>query len=376
MPLKQHFTIVGGNISGLSAAYYLSKKGYQVSIYESKIWNKPCGGAISVEFNQYLREELDIELEESDHFVPRFKVGLWNGRHIEDEGIFTVTTRYDLQNRLIRRLQEENNVEIIQRRILSTDTDLFTTQTVVATGYSGFSKQIMEREWEFNNRALTLRFDGKIPKCSYPNAHLIVLDPSKMGYGWVFIGKDNHLNIGVGGLASNDELKQRYIGFFRMLKANYGYNINLPQQKPQSWVLPLPVNKSKYSVSTMRDGIEFIGVGDVLGLAHSLSGAGIEPAWQSGWVLAECVDSTRNCINTEKYQRLLVKNLRLSSWRRLDHFFSTLSRKRFPFKDKIGYLALQVIRHRILKMMRRYPWFALVHDESKPTGFTLPTANH
>ena len=366
-------TIVGGNISGLAAAYYLSKKGFRTTVYESQIWNKPCGGAISLEFNHYLHNELDINLKESDHYVPRFKVGLWNGRHMEDEGIFRVTTRYDLQKKLIQRFQELPNIEIVQKRISTNDTGLFTPQTIVATGYSGFAKRVMNRTWKFDEKALTLRFDGKIPNSPFPNAHLIVIDHSKVGYGWVFIGKENHVNIGVGGLGSREHMQQRYNDFFVMLKANYGYEIDRPKEKPKYWILPMLVNKKKYPVSNQKDGIEFIGVGDVLGLAHPMCGAGIEPDWQSGWVLAECANRMKEKIDTKKYQQLLVKNLRLSSWRRLDHFSAVLSRMKLPLKDKIAYLALHIIRHRMLKMMRKYPWFALVHDGKRETGFSLPS---
>lgn len=373
--MHQELTIVGGNIAGLSAAYYLSKKGYNITVYESQIWNKPCGGAISLEFDHYLRNELDINLKESDHYIPRFKVGLWDGRHMEDDSVFTVTTRYDLQNRLIKRFQEVPNIEIIQKRIKSNDTELFTPQTIVATGYSGFTTQVMEKTWKFDEKALTLRFDGRIPNSSFPNAHLIVLDHAKVGYGWVFIGKHNHVNIGVGALASRDHLQQRYRDFFEVLKTNFGYDIDLPHKKPEFWVVPMPVNKKKYPVSNIKNGIEYIGVGDVLGLAHPMAGAGIEPAWQSGWVLAESVDSATKTIDAEKYRQLLIKNLRLASWRRLDHLFGVLSRKYIPKKDKIGYFALHFVRHRMLKMMRQYPWFALVHDGKKETGFSVSFSN-
>ena len=94
-----------------------------------------------------------------------------------------------------------------------------------------------------------------------------------------------------------------------MIKEKYGYNLSLPAKRPQACYVPIPINKKRIPVSNIKDGIEFIGVGDVLGLAHPLSGAGIEPAWQSGWVLSECVVNNR--IDTERYKWLLVKNLRI-----------------------------------------------------------------
>ena len=46
--MVETITIIGGNISGLSSAYYLAQKNIHVTIYEAKEWNKPCGGAISL----------------------------------------------------------------------------------------------------------------------------------------------------------------------------------------------------------------------------------------------------------------------------------------------------------------------------------------
>ncbi|MHA2367022.1 MAG: FAD-dependent oxidoreductase [Candidatus Hodarchaeales archaeon] len=110
--MKKSITIIGGNISGLSSAYYLAKKGVQVTVFESKLFNKPCGGAISLEFDQYLRDELSITLDESNHYTERFKVGLWNGRFMEDEGVFRVTTRFDLQKKLVLEFLLPKNISI------------------------------------------------------------------------------------------------------------------------------------------------------------------------------------------------------------------------------------------------------------------------
>lgn len=57
----------------------------------------------------------------------------------------------------------------------------------------------------------------------------------------------------------------------------------------------------------------------------------------------------------------------------MDHLLSALSRKPIPLKDRIGFLGLHFIRHRIINMMQKYPWFALVHDGIKETGFRIPS---
>jgi len=368
--LPQKIAIIGGNVAGLASAYFLSKKGFDVTVYESKIWNKPCGGAISLEFDYYLQKVLNVFLEESDHYTDRFKVGLMNGRCMEDEGIFRIITRHDLQEKLIKRIQKEDSVTINFRYVSVKDTHLFTPQTIVATGYSRFSKKVLRREWLPSEYAFTIRYDGIISEGKFPNTNLIILDSQKMGYGWVFIGKDNHVNIGVGALAPREYVWKKYYEFFDVIKEKYGYNINAPQVKPKCWILPMLVDKLKYPVSQNKDGIEFIGVGDTLGLAHAISGAGIEPAWMSGWVLAESLNNNGQ-INVRKYTQLLRINLRKTVWRRTDHLLSYLSRKPIPFKDSLGFFSLYIIRHRMIRMMRKYPWFAFIHNGIRKTGFSL-----
>ncbi|MFW9993830.1 MAG: hypothetical protein ACFFD4_17430, partial [Candidatus Odinarchaeota archaeon] len=67
---------------------------------------------------------------------------------------------------------------------------------------------------------------------------------------------------------------------------------------------------------------------------------------------------------------LLAKNLSLTSGRKLDRLMAAMTRKKFvPFKDRIGYIGLKVFKNRELKLMRKYPWFALVHDGVKQTDF-------
>lgn len=375
IPKNNEIAIIGGNIAGLASAYYLSKKGYSPIIYEPKIWNKPCGGAISLEFNQFLQEELSIYLDEADIHIPRMKVGLWTGRHVDVEGVFAVSTRYDLQDKITQRLKEIPNIHFVQKQVKLTDKELFTPQTIIATGFSGFTHKILSRKWKYRDRAQILRFDGYIENKAHPNAHLIVLDNKMVGYGWVFLGAGNHINIGLGGVGSTKFVWKRYYEFFKLLKNKYGYEINPDEAKPQGWGLPIPINKWSYPVSNANNGIEFIGTGDALGLAHPILGAGIEPAWQSGWILGESFDKSSNLLDTIKYRKILIKNKSLSSGRRLDHFMAHMMRNRFiPFKDKLGYIALKLFMNHMINKMRDYPWFALVNDGKHKTGYTIPVS--
>jgi len=102
--LSNEFAILGGNISGVGAAIYLRKKLPEASIriYEPKIFNKPCGGAISIEWYEYLNKEFNLYLTEA-YQANILRTGLWSGRYVEADCPFVLTTRYALQEKLIQK---------------------------------------------------------------------------------------------------------------------------------------------------------------------------------------------------------------------------------------------------------------------------------
>lgn len=365
-------TILGGNIVGLAAAWYLAKKGCPVTIYESKIWDKPCGGAITIEFAQYLRQELDIDIKALDQFIPRIKFAFLNSRHVETKGIFVITSRQDIQNQLIKRLQKEPNINIVFKQFSTKDHHLFTPQTILATGFSGFTTQILKDRWQHIEYAATLKSIGTIKGLSGSGTHLIMFDSKKNGYGWVFIQPDNKVNIGVGGLTKTHLLYQWYDEFIELIRADFNYHFTPDQRRPKLWKIPIAVNNLNTPVAFSQNNIEFIGAGDVLGLAHPFLAAGIEPAWQSGWLLGESVDPNTKKINTIRYRHLLKQNLLLTSRKRFDIILARLLRYNFiPYKNQLSFNILSLLKNPIIRNIKKYPWFAMVHDGDKKTGFKI-----
>jgi len=365
-------TIVGGNIAGLSAAWYLAQRGCPVRVYETKIWDKPCGGAISIEFAQYLRRELGLDIKALDRPIPRMRFGFINGRYVETRGIFVVTSRQDIQNQLIDRLQKEPNIDIIFKRVSSRDDALFSPQTILATGFSGFTKHILQGQWQNLEHAKTLKCEGTLDGAFRPGSHLIVFDSRINGYGWIFIQPDHTVNLGVGGLMDLPLLHQQYEAFIELIRNNFDYHFT-PTRRPQIWRIPILVNNWNTPVSFSKNKIEFIGVGDVLGLAHPFIAAGIEPAWQSGWLLGESYDLVEKRINTVRYRHLLKKNQQLTSRKKFDVIVARLLRFNcFPFKDQLAFILLNILKNPIIDKLKKYPWFAMVHDGNKKTGFTVP----
>ncbi len=356
------FTILGGNVSGLSAALHLHEQGHAVHIYEEKIWNKPCGGAISVEFCQYLKKKWNVELEEA-HRGRYMIIGLPTGRHVKIESPFVTTTRKELQEKLIKAAKDLGiDVTITGKRLKFEEVfDIATPQTIVATGYSKLSHQLLGRKWDPKDVAQIIRFDGKVKNATYPDDHYIIIDNKVTGYGWLFIGDNNHLNVGIGGevasLPSDFSWLNYFYQFIEVLREKYDVHIN-EKLTPRGWKLPLPIDKRKYSVSNSRDGIEFIGVGDTLGVAHPILGAGIEPGWLSGMCLAAALNKDGK-VDPVKYKRLLIKNLKVTSNRRLDVFLSRMMRSSLPYKNYFAYYALKMFTNRMIQTMRENHWYKI-----------------
>ncbi len=360
------FTILGGNVSGISAALHLHEQGHEVHVYEEKIWNKPCGGAISVEFYQYLKEKWNASLEEA-HRGRYMIIGLPNGKHVKIESPFVTTTRKELQEKLITAAKERGiTVTITGKRLKLEDVEtLATPQTIVATGYSKLSHQLLGRVWDPKDVAQIVRFDGIVKNARHSDDHYIIIDNKVTGYGWLFIGDDHHLNIGIGGEVASLQRDFSWLDYFyhfiEVLREKYDVHID-ETLTPRGWKLPLPINKKKYPVSNIRDGIEFIGVGDTLGMAHPILGAGIEPGWLSGMCLAASVNKDGK-IDPIKYKRLLIKNLKVTSNRRLDVFLSRMMRSSLPYKNYFAYYALKMFTNHMIQKMRENHWYALQLSE-------------
>jgi|GEM_PF-1863267 len=372
--MNHPITIIGGNIAGLSAAWHLARRGFFVTVFESRIWDKPCGGAISREFARYLETELGIVPFGADHFVPSLRFAFAGNRVFECDNFFVVISRRDLQQRLIDRLRQHPNVRIVRQRVSIDDAERFSPQTIMATGFGGFARRLFGGVWKHYTHGLIFRYDGHVPVDHRPNSHLMLFDSRIKGYGWVFLGKGDHVNVGLGGLGGTSDrntLKRMYFDFFDRI-AGFGYDIRPADPSPSAWKIPILCRNWDHPVAFVHNGIEFIGAGDVLGLAHPIIGAGIEPAWQSGWLLGESADPASGRIDTRKYARLLEKNLRLTCRKPIDRLLTALMQSPFPpDKDSAGYLAARLITPHLIRMIRKYPWFAMVHDGRRKTGYQI-----
>ena len=369
--MPQPIAIIGGNIAGLSAAYHLARKGCPVTIYESKIWDKPCGGAISIEYAYYLAKEIGIDIPDLDQYIPHIRFYFRGHRIVETDGLFITISRYNLQQQLISKLQNDPNIDIIFKHMTLKDHDLFSAQTILSTGFSGLTRQIIEKQWHNREYALALKCSGFFRKTSQKPSHLMAFDSRLKGYGWFFCGNNHYANVGIGGLIEKKIIYEKFEEFIKHINDRFGYGIRL-ESSPAVWKIPITLNNWNTPVSCYKNGIEFFGTGDVLGLAHPVIAAGIEPAWQSGWLLGESYDPATHTIKTARYRHLLKKNLQLTSLKPFDIVLSHILRLNWiPFKDQQAYFLMKLFHKKIIHQIKRYPWFAMVHDGEKETGFKV-----
>ncbi|MFW6080975.1 MAG: NAD(P)-binding protein [Desulfosalsimonas sp.] len=357
-PGKQ-ISVIGGNVAGLSAALHLARRGFRVTVYEACTWNKPCGGAVSCEFAEYLKNHIGIVPQGTDLLPREVRLAFRNNRFVDLKGFFLVTSRLDLQQKLIQRLKAEPGIDIIFRRVSISDSHLFTPQTIVATGFSGFSGQALPVQWKRLSSAATLHFDGEVEIDRHPGRHLMFFDSRINGYGWVFKGKGGHMNIGVGGLAGRRQLMNWYERFLQDVSIYHGYKIRPEKLSPRGWKIPACCRMRDVRTCFYKQGVEFIGTGDALGMAHPFTGAGIEPAWQSGWVLADCADPETGLIDTRLYKRVLARSLRFTCRKPIDLALAKAANSRFlPARDMLGFIAARIAAPYLISKIKKHPWFA------------------
>ena len=104
----KNYSIIGGNIAGLATAINIKQQvpEAEIEVYEPKIWNKPCGSGISLEFYDYLNSNFGLELEEK-HIANSLSFGSFYGIKKSFPSPFVVTTRLELQQKLMEIAKKE-----------------------------------------------------------------------------------------------------------------------------------------------------------------------------------------------------------------------------------------------------------------------------
>ncbi len=349
--------IVGGNIAGLSSAYHLARRGCPVRIFEPRVWDKPCGGAVSIEFARYLMQELGLCLNAAAFPPLPVRLSFNSGRHVDSRGFFVIIDRHDLQKQLMEKLSQQPGIEIIAQRAPLSAPGLFSAQNILAAGYGGFTRRVLGDQWHHREYSHVVKYGGPIHE-PLPRRHLIVFDSRIKGYGWVFIEPGNRFNAGMGGMVDRKVLDEKFKRFLCFINVRFGYKIELSDQPPMRWKVPMSVRVWDRPVAFTHNDKTFIGTGDALGLAHPVIAAGIEPAWLSGWLAGESLDPKTTRIDISRYCMLLEQSLRRTCRKKSDLLMAAIVRTPwFPLQEEMAYLLLKLSWKRVLKNLSVRPWF-------------------
>ena len=312
----QRVVVIGGNISGLSTVLALSKKNIPTTLYEEKIWAKPCGGGFGFGLTHTLKElGVDIPFRYIKYLTIANKY-----KKVDIAMPLTVASRYKLQNALMDIVKQKENVTVNLGRKLnfSHDFDKFQAINVVATGINGFSRQALGKTLSDVGMFQYQLIKTQNEDLANFNSTIFYMMPKQQGYAWMFPAPEGMIDIGIGGLGKGVDWNKGLKKFLLWFKHEYGQDIKLTK-KSRSWGIPIPMNKPGRISRRLKHKL-FVGVGDAIELADSITAAGIEPAWFSGQLLADSILSPTT-IDLRKYAISLEDKLHsaniTSVWQRL-----------------------------------------------------------
>ena len=324
---ENEIAIIGGNISGISTAFGLIKKSIPVQLYETAIWDKPCGGGFGRNFARMLSDiGVNIPVRYTNDLIIATAY-----KKVEVRIPLAIASRRKLQEALLAVLGKNNGVTINlgQKLDFSKDFDKFQKINVVAAGVSGFSRQALSKslndvgtfQYQLLNASNSLEdFDATI----------FYFLPRLKGYAWLFPAPEGKVDIGVGGLTKTTTADRNLelAKFVRWCNRTYDLDINA-KAKSRSWGIPIPISKPGKIVHKLG-GKTFVGVGDAIELPDPVTAAGIESAWASGQLVAEAIKSGDK-IDLLAYSNYLHEDLR--------------KRK---LVSRIGAIHARISRHRLI----------------------------
>ena len=312
----QRVVVIGGNISGLSTVLSLSKKNIPTTLYEEKIWAKPCGGGFGFGLTHTLKElGVNIPFRYIKYLTIANKY-----KKVDIAMPLTVVSRYKLQNALMNIVKEKKNVDVKLGRKLnfSHDFEKFQDINVVATGINGFSRQALGKTLSDVGMFQYQLIKHESEDLANFESTIFYMMPKQQGYAWLFPAPEGMIDIGIGGLGKGVDWNKGLEKFILWINNEYGQDIKITN-KCRSWGIPIPMNKPGKISRRFKHKL-FVGVGDAIELADSITAAGIEPAWFSGQLLADSISSPRT-IDLRNYALSLEDKLHSANittiWSRL-----------------------------------------------------------
>lgn len=270
MEEKPDFIVVGAGPAGAAFAYYASSSGYRVEVYEgSEPGSKPCGWAVPVQIEKYVKVPGDTVLTEIRGFrvyldgklVHEHYGSLWG--YIIDKRLFitrllegsTLYKRYvDISNPYSPRIGS-SRLEARERVVLApglVGLPRAARETIMAVQQIFRTRDVVEED------VVEIWFDREL-----------------VGYYWVFPRSGGVVDIGVGGYEDVDSLRRRLTHFSKKRLGDGA--------EPLTPVKGARINMSGVDESMLRRSVPVIG--EAAGFVYPLTGEGIRPSVASAYAL-------------------------------------------------------------------------------------------
>jgi len=259
--VNDNITILGGNVAGCTAAILLAEKGYDITIYEKKIWDKPCGGLLPNEYVEWFKRK-DVFFD--DRYVAKRYLMMVNYRD-----------------------------ELAQNSAL----------TIVATGHNRLARTLLGLQYKIQENSVCRV--AEFPTDEQLDFFLYAHDTysAVSGYGWVF-AKQGRINIGLLSFDQKFPIYKRFGRFIDMLETRLNVELkdNMEKGKVFSAKLPTDVNSLEKPMFNERNGNLYVGTGDSIGIVNPAIGAGLVNSVKSAEELVKCFNSD-GTYNPRKFQR-------------------------------------------------------------------------
>jgi len=342
-PSIYDLAIAGGGLAGLSLAIQLSKRGYQVLLFEKEIYpfHKVCGEYISMESRHFLTE-LGLPLNEWDlPLIREVVISAASGKSIRETlepGGFGIS-RYKLDAALAVLARKTGTLILENTRVnsieyqkdffnISSSSGLFRARTVCGS----FGKRSnLDVKWKrsFINSSRKKNYVGikYHVRAGFPG-HEISLHNFSGGYCGISKIEDDRYCLCYLTLAKN--LKKSGQSISEMEERILKKNPRLRELFSQVYVLydqPLTISQISFAKKTQVEN-HILFIGDAAGMITPLCGNGMSMALRGSKIAASCLEKFfgKGCSREEMeaaYQHAWNRAFarRLRTGRILQHFF-------------------------------------------------------
>jgi len=280
--LRPKIIIVGAGPAGSSLAYYLSRQGFEVEVYEShqKPGNRPCAWGVPKQIERFIDipkelvlnyiDVIDLYLNKKLLYSAEFK-GEWGYvidkpnwlKYLLDNSKATVKFRHPYDT---KKLNSQNEDE---EHIL-----------VLANGRTGAD----EGSLKLNAIEYVLEVD------SWPNNKIeFWFDSSFVGYTWVFPRGDKHVSVGVGAFKSFSFLN-KYLDEFIKNHPKIRSGRTIKKKGDFLVISGLRIDKAVRAKNVFA-------VGEAIGAVFPITGEGIRPSVMTSFALSRALSHETSYIN-------------------------------------------------------------------------------